>query len=51
MRFVPVKTPEQQTVLALHRARARYVMARTSHANQMRGLLSEFGITCDVVPE
>lgn len=44
MRFVPVKTPEQQTVLALHRARAAYVKARTAQANQMRGLLSEFGI-------
>jgi transposase len=44
MRFVPVKTPEQQTVLALHRARAAYVKARTAQANQIRGLLSEFGI-------
>jgi transposase len=44
MRFVPVKTPEQQTVLALHRARAAYVKTRTAQANQMRGLLSEFGI-------
>ena len=44
MRFVPVKTPEQQTVLAVHRARAAYVKARTAQANQMRGLLSEFGI-------
>jgi len=44
MRFVPVKTSEQQTVLALHRARAAYVKARTAQANQMRGLLSEFGI-------
>jgi transposase len=48
MRFVPVKTPEQQTVLALHRARAGYVKARTAQANQMRGLLSEFGI---ILPE
>jgi len=44
MRFVPVKTSQQQTVLALHRARAAYVKARTAQANQMRGLLSEFGI-------
>jgi transposase len=48
MRFVPVKTPEQQTVLALHRARAGYVKARTAQANQMRGLLTEFGI---ILPE
>jgi len=44
MRFVPVKTLEQQTVLALHRARAGFVKARTAQANQIRGLLSEFGI-------
>ena len=44
MRFVPVKTVEQQTVLALHRTRAGYVKARTAQANQIRGLLSEFGI-------
>ena len=48
MRFVPVKTSEQQTVLALHRARAAYVKARTAQANQMRGLLSEFGF---ILPE
>jgi transposase len=48
MRFVPVKTPEQQTVLALHRARAAYVKARTAQANQIRGLLSEFGV---IVPQ
>src|SRR5678815_1539716 len=44
MRFVPVKTEEQQTVLALHRARAACVKARTAQANQLRGLLGEFGI-------
>jgi transposase len=44
MRFVPVKTPEQQAVLALHRARQGFVKARTGQANQLRGLLAEFGI-------
>jgi transposase len=29
MRFVPVKTPEQQAILALHRARQGFVKART----------------------
>jgi transposase len=48
MRFVPVKTPEQQAVLALHRARQGFVKARTAQANQMRGLLAEFGI---VIPK
>jgi transposase len=44
MRFVPVKTPEQQAVLALHRARQGFVKARTAQANQLRGLLAEFGM-------
>src|SRR5699024_6165181 len=44
MRFVAVKTPEQQSVLALHRARQGFVKARTAQANQIRGLLGEFGI-------
>jgi transposase len=48
MRFVPVKTPEQQAVLALHRARQGFVKARTAQANQIRGLLAEFGI---VIPQ
>lgn len=45
MRFVPVKNTEQQSVLALHRARQSFVKARTAQANQIRGLLAEFGIT------
>jgi len=45
MRFVAVKTAEQQAVLSLHRARQGFVKARTATANQIRGLLSEFGIT------
>lgn len=44
MRFVPLKSAEQQGVLALHRARQGFVKARTAQANQIRGLLSEFGI-------
>lgn len=44
MRFVPVKTAEQQALLALHRARQGYVKTRTAFANQMRGLLAEYGI-------
>ncbi len=38
MRFVPVKNVEQQTVLAVHRARQGFVVARTAQANQIRGL-------------
>ena len=44
MRFVPVKSAEQQALLALHRARSGWVKARTAQANQIRGLLGEFGI-------
>jgi transposase len=48
MRFVPVKHVEQQSVLALHRARQGMIKARTAQANQIRGLLVEFGL---VVPQ
>lgn len=48
MRFVPVKNIEQQAVLALHRVRQGWVKARTAQANQIRGLLSEFGL---IVPQ
>jgi transposase len=44
MRFVPIKTEEQQAVLVLHRVRAGIVKQRTALANQIRGLLAEFGI-------
>ena len=42
-----VKTAEQQAVLALHRSRQSFIKQRTAQANQIRGLLAEFGI---VVP-
>lgn len=44
MRFVPIKSVEQQGILSVHRARQWFVQARTAQANQIRGLLSEFGI-------
>ena len=44
MRFVPIKNVEQQAVLALHRVRKGFVKARTAQANQIRGLLAEFGL-------
>src|SRR5665213_1386462 len=44
MRFVPIKNVEQQAVLSLHRARHAFVKARTAQANQIRGLLAEFGL-------
>jgi len=44
MRFVPLKNTDQQSVLALHRARQSFVRARTAQANQIRSLLAEFGL-------
>ena len=44
MRFVPMKNVEQQAVLSVHRARQGFVKARTAQANQIRGLLAEYGI-------
>jgi transposase len=44
MRFVPVKSVDQQSRLMVHRARQGYVQARTATINRIRGLMSEFGI-------
>lgn len=44
MRFVPVKSPDQQAALALHRTRSLLVKQRTQLINMMRSLLAEFGI-------
>jgi len=44
MRFVPVKTAEQQAVLMLHRARALLVRQRTMLVNALRAHMAEFGI-------
>lgn len=41
---VPIKTIEQQDIQALHRIRDRLVCQRTQLMNQLRGLLSEYGI-------
>ncbi len=43
-RFVPVKSEAQQAVLTVPRARALLVTERTALANQIRGLLMEYGI-------
>ena len=44
MRFVPVKSPEQQAVLSMHRARDLLVKQRTQLVNMIRSLLAEFGL-------
>ena len=47
VKFVPVKTVEQQGILALHTARSLLVKQQTMLANAIRGLATEFGL---VVP-
>ena len=44
MRFVPVKSIEQQDIQMLHRVRSGLVKERTALANRIRGLLAEYGI-------
>lgn len=48
MRFVPTKSIEQQDLQSLHRIRSQWVARRTAQANQVRGLLMEYGI---VIPK
>ena len=43
LRFVPIKTVEQQAVLTVHRARELLVRERTAVANQIRELFMEYG--------
>ena len=44
MRFVSIKTTEQQAVLTVHRARELLSTQRKALINQIRGLLGEYGI-------
>lgn len=44
MRFVSIKTIEQQAQLAVHRLREGYKEERTACINRIRGLLAEFGL-------
>ena len=43
MRFVPIKSTEQQALLTMHRVRQGFVEERTATINRIRGLLAEFG--------
>lgn len=45
MRFVAIKTVEQQDIQAAHRVRAALIEQRTAKGNQIRGLTSEYGLT------
>jgi transposase len=44
MRYVPVKSAEQQAILSLHRVRQGFIEQRTATINRLRGLLAEFGV-------
>jgi transposase len=48
IRPVPVKTPAQQQLAALHRLRAAWLGTRTARINTLRGLLREQGVTIPV---
>ena len=48
MRFVPAKSVAQQDLQSLHRIRSQAVARRTAQANQIRGLLMEYGL---VIPQ
>src|SRR4051794_10331093 len=51
MRFVPMKTADQQAVLAVHRLREGYKEERTACINRIRRLLAEFGLVFAQSPE
>jgi len=44
MRFVSVKSVEQQDIQAVHRVRTGLISQRTAKANQIRGLVAEYGL-------
>jgi transposase len=48
MRFVPIKGPEQQACLVLHRTRHLFVRQQTAVINSIRAHLAEFGIVAPV---
>src|SRR3979409_2265647 len=48
MRFVPTKTPEQQSCLMLHRARHLLIRQQTAVINSIRAYLAAFGIVARV---
>ena len=48
MRFVELKSVEQQDIQAVHRVRAELIKQRTGKANQIRGLVGEYGLVAPV---
>ena len=51
MRFVPIKTPEQQGIMSLHRIREGFKEERTGCINRIRGVLAEFGLVFSKSPK
>lgn len=51
MRFVEIKTAEQQAAAGLHKVREMQVKQRTMLMNQLRGLMAEFGIAVGKGPQ
>ena len=48
MRFVPVKSPDQQSVMVLHRTRLALTRQRTQFSNAIRGHMAEFGLAAAI---
>ena len=48
MRFVPIKAPEQQSMMVAHRARSILTRQRTQLSNAIRGHMTEFGLVAPV---
>ena len=48
MRFVAVKTVEQQDIQAAHRIRSELIGQRTAKGNQIRGLMAEYGLVAPI---
>jgi transposase len=48
MRFVEVKTPEQQSILVLHRTRLMLMRPRIQLSNAIRGHMAEFGVIAPI---
>lgn len=51
MRFVPIKSCEQQGVMSLHRVREGFKEERTACINRIRGILAEFGLVFNKSPK
>jgi len=51
MRFVPIKSCEQQAVMSLHRVREGFKEERTACINRIRGVLAEHGLVFGKSPK